>query len=301
MGSPEARLTSQATVEEDADGYDQRRPGDDGREFGDHMANEGETSHIPTVILAMYTALASWSVLVSRTTGCSVWTMPLFYACGMLAFYTWHYLAHSEIYHLTCKRIGLGYCAEMHEMHMEHHLEKFPPSDFYGSAANFRNMYPDGKPTIWTLMDLTRTTNITRGTAVSREVDADAKTPHSPLAHEWLLLAMLAAIAAAGRTFFDVSGATTACAVAMFFVVASVGNALHMSFHVRNFHLEKYAWYRELRTLHYVHHLGEKIILQAPKPSVYVESEGHNNSARSITFHFFLSQSSMYLFPRCYV
>ena len=39
--------------------------------------------------------------------------------------------------------------------------------------------------------------------------------------------------------------------------MAMVGNALHMSFHVRGFHLEEYAWYRELRALHYIHHLGD--------------------------------------------
>ena len=39
--------------------------------------------------------------------------------------------------------------------------------------------------------------------------------------------------------------------------MASIGNALHMSFHVRHFHLERFEWYVELRTLHYIHHLGD--------------------------------------------
>ena len=43
----------------------------------------------------------------------------------------------------------------------------------------------------------------------------------------------------------------------MYLAIVSIENALHMSFHVRNFHLEKYAWYKELRTLHYIHHLGD--------------------------------------------
>ena len=41
-------------------------------------------------------------------------------------------------------------------------------------------------------------------------------------------------------------------------VMALVGSALHISFHVRDFQLEPYAWYRELRTLHYFHHLDRK-------------------------------------------
>jgi len=36
-----------------------------------------------------------------------------------------------------------------------------------------------------------------------------------------------------------------------------IGNAFHMSFHVRGFELEKYQWYMELRMLHYIHHLGD--------------------------------------------
>eukprot|EP00037_Helgoeca_nana_P020398 m.202435 g.202435 ORF g.202435 m.202435 type:complete len:373 (+) comp25246_c0_seq9:108-1226(+) len=175
----------------DIDGYDVRRFGDPNREFGDHMAQEGETSHIPIIILLMYLAMAGWSVLVSWFTGCSPWTIPLNYICGMAAFYSWHALAHSERVHLAAKRWGVTYLAELHEIHMEHHLEKFPASNFYGTAAGFAMMYPDGKPTIWTLMDLTRTTNIARGTAASKELDAATKTPHSPLAHEFPLLASL--------------------------------------------------------------------------------------------------------------
>lgn len=30
-------------------------------------------------------------------------------------------------------------------------------------------MYPDGKPTIWSLMDLTKTTNIADGTAMEKK------------------------------------------------------------------------------------------------------------------------------------
>ena len=74
----------------------------------------------------------------------------------MIAFYLWHRLAHSETYSAAMHRLGLPYLAEMYEMHMEHHLENFPPSDFYGSAALYAEMYPDGKPTLLALMDMRR-------------------------------------------------------------------------------------------------------------------------------------------------
>jgi len=258
-------------VAADPDGYDERVGGEDGREFGDHMAAEGETSHIPTVIAVMYLALGAWASFARWACGCSIWAMPSYYLAGMLAFYLWHLLAHSEGYHTACKRAGLPYLAEMHEIHMEHHLERFPPGDFYGSAALFAEMYPGGKPTIWSLMDLTQTTSIADGTALSKELDrggaadgavaggggGETSPPkHSPLAHEWPLLALLILILG-GAKLAGASWATTACAFVLHFCMASVGNALHMSFHVRNFHLERYSWYRELRTLHYIHHLGD--------------------------------------------
>ena len=93
-------------------------------------------------------------------------------------------------------------------------------------------------------MDLTKTTAL-------------ADTNHSPLAHEWPLLLMMALILLGGKVFCGASWATTGSAFALYFIMGSVGSALHMSFHVRNFHLEKYEWYMELRTLHYIHHLGD--------------------------------------------
>jgi hypothetical protein len=127
--------SSDTAAVDDPDGYDERVGGEDGREFGDHMSGEGETSHIPSIIILMYTALTSWAWLTSHFTGCSILTIPLFYVLGMIAFYSWHRMAHSEWLHGIAKTYGgpVGrYFAEMHAIHMEHHLERFPPSDFYG-------------------------------------------------------------------------------------------------------------------------------------------------------------------------
>eukprot|EP00947_MAST-08B_sp_MAST-8B-sp1_P005859 g5859.t1 len=76
-------------VAEDPDGYDLRVGGEGGREFGDHMSSEGSTSHIPTIILIMYGLISAWSWLTAYLTGCSIWTIPLFYCLGMIAFYLW--------------------------------------------------------------------------------------------------------------------------------------------------------------------------------------------------------------------
>ena len=108
--------------ENDPDGYDERKDYSS-REFGDHMALEGETSHISTVIIVMYAGLAMWSYLTSLLTDCPVYTIPIFYVLDMAAFYIWHRLAHSEKFSAQMKSLGLSYFAEMHEMHMEHHLE----------------------------------------------------------------------------------------------------------------------------------------------------------------------------------
>jgi hypothetical protein len=152
--------TSYYSVSEDVDGYDDRRGGEEEREFGDHMAGEGETSHIHSIILVLYGFLLAWSLVTSYVTSCSIWVMPSYYLVGMIGFYGWHVLAHADSMHRLFKSLGLNYLAELHEIHMEHHLERFPPGDFYGSAESFAAMYPKGRPSIWTLMDLTKTTNI---------------------------------------------------------------------------------------------------------------------------------------------
>merc|ERR1712194_87517 len=153
-----------------------------------------------------------------------------FYAFGMVAFLIWHKMAHSD------------WTGEMHEIHMEHHLIRFPPSDFYGNAELFAQMYPKGQPTIWSLMNIATTTNV-------------ANTKHTPLIHEAPLLIMMMAILMGGL-YVERAG-TILFVFVMYAVMAIVGNAFHMSFHVRGFHLEKYKWYMELRALHYIHHLGD--------------------------------------------
>jgi len=121
------------------------------------MAAEGETSHIPFIIMIMYISMMIWSYLAYEITDCSIWTIFGYYMLGMVGFYFWHYMAHEK------------WSGEMHEIHMEHHIDRFPSSDFYGTAELYADMYPDGRPTIWGLMNLAKTTNIADGTKASSE------------------------------------------------------------------------------------------------------------------------------------
>ena len=117
-------------------------------------------------------------------------------------------------------------------------------------------------------MDLTKTTNIADGTAMESATAKSTKKKkrktgstapaHSFLAHEWPVIFTGLMILIIGMfPPFNTSMATTSFIFVEYLFQATLMNAFHMSFHVRYFHLEKYAWYRELRTLHYIHHLGD--------------------------------------------
>ena len=66
---PSSDFVAAKAARADPDGYDARLGGEAGREFGDHMAPEGKTSHIPTIIVAMYAAIAAWSYFTAWATG----------------------------------------------------------------------------------------------------------------------------------------------------------------------------------------------------------------------------------------
>ena len=119
---------------------------------------------------------------------------------------------------------------------MEHHLINFPPHKFYGKPGTVKKVYGHEVPTLWQLMDPRTSTNFT-------------------WKHEGPLYAMNVVILA-GAYYYGFSVLTLCFVLLLGVVMGTVGSALHSSFHVPNFHLEKYKWYMELRTLHYLHHLG---------------------------------------------
>lgn len=150
-----------------------------------------------------------------------------FYFAFLIIFYLWHLAAHE-------KRSG-----EMYQIHMNHHLKNFPPAHFYGRNENsVEQLYGSKTPTLFHLMDPRRSTSFS-------------------WKHEGPLYVGFAVLIASSRWLFDLNVTTLLAAMLLGGVMGSVGSALHSSFHVRGFQLERFQWYRELRALHYLHHLGD--------------------------------------------
>jgi hypothetical protein len=191
------------------------------------MAKEGATSNIPTIIVLMYLTMAAFSALCTYVSGDPWFTIPVYYFSFMLAFYAWHWMAHQ-------KWTGI-----MNELHMDHHLNKFPPQDFYGDK-NDMIMKDFGKkcPTMWDLCNPFRT------------IVGDIR-------HEGPIYIFMVIIIIGGRYFMATSNKAFIFVAIGLLNMGIVGNAMHMSFHIRGFELECYEWYRELRMLHYIHHLGD--------------------------------------------
>jgi hypothetical protein len=91
------------------------------RAFGDDMGKESEITHIPIILMAMYSAIVAFSVLVSLITGAPWWLQVAFYFVDLLVFYVWHYAAHQT------------WSGEMNKLHMDHHLRVNPVSRFFSS------------------------------------------------------------------------------------------------------------------------------------------------------------------------
>ena len=75
--------------------------------------------------------------------------------------------------------------------------------------------------------------------------------------HEGPIYVFMVLIIVGGKFAFDTSYTAYIFIVTTAVIMGVVGNAMHMSFHIRGFELEKYEWYQELRMLHYIHHLGD--------------------------------------------
>ena len=181
------------------------------REFGDLMSAEGEVSHIPSILVAMYSMIFSYAYSVHLLTGAGVLEMCAYYGAGMLCFYLWHVMAHSK------------YFTTMHEIHMWHHLKRFPPSDFYGknSGANKDTL---AKGDAW---------STTQTLGVFSPVSASAGTTGT-LAHEGPLVALGLGIMCTGY-FLGSSVSTLVMVLIGFLVMGFIANGLHISFHIRGY------------------------------------------------------------------
>jgi hypothetical protein len=125
----------------------------------------------------------------------------------------------------------------MYKIHMEHHYSSFPPKSFYGKEGTVKRIYGFEVPTLFQLMDPRRSTNFT-------------------WEHEGLLYFFLGIATVILKYGINLSWTSIMFFIILAVLIGTIGSALHSSFHVKGFELEKYQWYQELRTIHYIHHLG---------------------------------------------
>lgn len=200
--------------------------------FGHRMSYEGEWRNIPVVLCATWSFVLCLGGITSLSTDCHILVIPGFYLVGLVVFYAWHWLAHG------C--VG----TELHHIHMEHHQDRYPPQDFYGDSHDGvqqqRMSRGNRAATIWELM-----------------IDPSGSATMT-ISHEGPLVFAIGIVLIGANLLLGVSLSTCAFAACGYLFMASFGSAIHMSFHERDFDWECYVWYRELRSLHMIHHIQRK-------------------------------------------
>ena len=136
----------------------------------------------------------------------------------------------------------------MYSVHRDHHFVKFPPSCFYGKDGVVKATYGSDCPTLLQLMSPLRWLPGANGEASNDMTGA--------IFHEGPLFALLLLAILFQKYVLNHSNRTLGFCIFQALLIAVVGSALHSSFHVKHFELEKFDWYKELRTYHYIHHLG---------------------------------------------
>lgn len=168
------------------------------------------------ILILNYVLVGLYSWIASSLSGCYFHTIFLYYFLGLFAFYLWHVISHQE------------WSGEMYKQHMRHHIKDYPPKHFYGRPG-LKSLKPNE------IFDLTKTTI-------------------GDFQHEGLLFFFVFVIILTGK-YIGSSNLTLLFVTIGYYIMAVIGNAFHASFHIKNFPLEKYKWYRKLRRLHFIHHL----------------------------------------------
>jgi hypothetical protein len=136
----------------------------------------------------------------------------------------------------------------MYQVHYDHHYIKFPPSCFYGKPGVVKATYGYECPTFLQLCNPTRWIPGLNGKASNGMTGA--------IYHEGPLFALLLLVLLFQKFVLLHNNCTIGFCTFQALLIAIVGSALHSSFHVKGFELERFEWYKELRTYHYIHHLG---------------------------------------------
>jgi hypothetical protein len=177
---------------------------------------------VDRVVLPVYFGgIILYSLLLSWCTGTAIWTGILWWAVSMSVFLGWHVQAHERI-------PWLPWNESCREYHIRHHWVTFPPWYYWG-APNGKKMpagFKNGLPF------------------------------NSSFAHEALLYVGALVALAGARWLCGCSWPTVLGLFIFALVFGSIGNWFHNIFHVKDHYLSKYAWFRELRALHYLHHVG---------------------------------------------
>jgi hypothetical protein len=202
------------------------------RQFGDDMGKESEITHIPTILMAMYSTIALYSIGVGQLTGSPWWYQVAFYFVDLLVFYVWHYAAHQT------------WSGQMNKLHMDHHLRVNPVSRFFSSDELNQKKYGQ------TDFSSVRKSLIVFSPFLSSHIGGGLQHEGFLFAGNFAVLGFAALLGVSSRDLF--------AAFVMAGVMGVLGAGLHSSFHIRSFVLSKYAWYRELRALHFMHHMGDQ-------------------------------------------
>lgn len=171
------------------------------------------------IIKWMYLSISIYSLLVSFWAKSAIYTIPIYYLIVYCAFYLWHWQAHHLIWWIPFNKA-------CYKKHKEHHFVTYPSYAFFGKTNKITGKWLQYfTPTEW----------------ISH--------------HEALLYVFMSFIIFSGYEFFHTSVKTMIGAVVGFIITGVIGNYLHHCYHIKGHWLEGYAWFHELRALHYAHHL----------------------------------------------
>jgi hypothetical protein len=189
-----------------------------------------DLTKVPNVLLTVWLLVIGYSLICSYLFDLKWYLMIMYYLIGMLAFYAWHWQAHHKMwFNKAC-----------FEHHRKHHFFYYPPTDFYGDK--YAAMWKTDKYGLLKNGNLwNRVRHLLPG--------------YTSIAHEALLYVFGVSIVWISY-MVGVKTEGLCCITVGYILMGGIANFLHFSFHVKGHWLEAYSWFHELRSLHFIHHVG---------------------------------------------
>jgi len=195
-----------------------------------------------TVMLKLYgvpfylMCLCLYSKIAMDLTGTSFFTMPTMWALTMTIYYLWHVQAHHKLDFIPFNNVAT-------KIHHDHHFVNFPPNYFWGSTSEVGLKWrKQSKNTYLVMFDSIFFFCIDFKEAITNLFYA--------ISLDLVLLFCM-------RVILNLPWSVIFMGNLQSFIVLSIGNYLHNSFHIKSPWLEKFKLWRELRYLHYLHHCGD--------------------------------------------